>query len=1331
MGNGASTTDINQHLRRWEVALNDLNHVCKTNRRTFSSGVSSADGDAPPDRSHRTHSSRENHAGDPAAAQGGDNRSLSGSRLTRGSGRQQRQESGGNLSSKSSNVRVTVEDNESSAETPRSGARTPKPKRADKIENRLRNTRFASQYPWEPELLEDGMPCNPLAVLAAGLTGLLQFKTDDASTSADGGTGVVDAATERKHRVTVEDIFFSAQLPLHMLHRRHLTLQEMYDVVREFLDVDNRFKGAYTVEVVHFDAMPKEGQLQVGDNNDIGERQVRLPLHQFRKELHDAVTRHEVGLRIVNFDPYYLQEALRVVVEQDLDASEGGNEELPTVVASGQPLEGENDTFKTSMFVSPGAVPLMMPLNAPPSRGASSSNVGGAGLHSSSSDMPSSLGRGGGPLAITVDAADGGGQFAPPPSLGGEAAVIHSSNKLVSPGESIFHSLSGPLLPNNGGLFAAVVDIYEAVDTCIKIAEAALTHDTRIMARTIELPLNALYDAMCCPAYDVSVSATLGSQVAAPHRARGFLRVLKKDDDSTMEMSGNVRSVERADVEPMFSADLMRGDVLGSLHEGIHAHAVSPWVSAHLSALGWALHLILGPRATGNSHGHGRGLPLSDMIRTLQLPLDVVLQADVSLDEAASMFAAYLKCKGYDSTLDVRCGHVRRLNARKGASVSVSQSDLEGKFIEHVTQNEDPENPNHVMIIQFDANVAHNAVGLASTPHWGVVAGFNIDTQMTRVIDAHPKRFCTSWTAPLERIHASMTGLGYIVVSAKSMRHLRHADEFGGASNQHPGGPHSATQPSLSLGASPIHNNTRRPSYGGLEPISVYQVGSLMEGSLMPQPFPLPPVPLGLTIAAAALARLNVPDVTPDRMVHGLANELNSMLLVGLSGLSYFMNEYLLTRRLHVSCCADATAIGLASLVGGFLDARHFHVEGLTNTTPRSRGRAIRGAAPPAVAESIPVPFTHFVTELRAMFDTNATLSAAGDAPASSPAAAMMVNISPDSVLPFHCGRPSFGEFALVLSMDPVTPGTSDHANRLVRLADASSSSLQRSWSMPVSALFDAMALRRAGQLRTRGYIIVRRYPAASITRHTPSRNRNFSLAACPVQSPFASTPSPHLTALSLAFAQLDYFASPEELFYEAYLKTVTQQRRRGSRAFAWRDMELMSLGILNERFTVALMAQLGTQFLKSRVVHSFVVSVAPEESTASIDSIRFLVQEMTSTGTTAVLVMNYDVAKAHGLSGFGYSCALVEAYDHETGVVTLLESQCSLFGSRWTTHVDCLGQITYCETDGNASPSSKKELGFVIVRQIPESDQHSSSAGSVSPGAVPSGGFSAFQAPF
>lgn len=1114
MGSGSST-EISAHLKKWDQAVNDLSSLCRDHRRAL-------DNQSPTNDGYRSESSREteSHAiakknvvsvgqnADLNKSQPDDDvtseRSLrrrTSSLVSFGGKQKPADVIDGPLKSPSSKARadILLTPEESPQNRTADGVKEP---RAHKNRQQVKDikqgrTELYKSYVDVPiDKVENALACNHFAVVAVALSSLM-----------GGHRGCED----RRKRVTVEDLFFAAQIPLHNLHHKDISLTEMYDIVREFIDVDNRFRNQYSVEVVHLDIAPTVGQVEIG-LNETGDRQARIQLPEFRKSVAQELEEDTDCVRIVDYDPFIIEQAM--IMDEDGEASDEG--------------EPDPETLRNSFCA-----------------------------------------------AVS-------------PVARGKKPHWHQQK----------------YKKDNNGKFAALVDFRSlAVQPMVTIAEAVV--DDKIHVALSEVPVATLFKAMS--------SSKPGS------RAKGYIRVWKKRDgeDGT---SSNAQGVDPAanDVAFMYSPELSSGKVLGSLMEGTHAHLISQKIAPHIIAVAWALHLLKGVRP--DSHGYGTGLPVHDIITTLRLPADVFLDCPLPLDQVHIYAADYLRIKGLDARYTLQLCPVLTKISRDDAVPTVSVFDLEGILIELKNSNEDPEAPSHVMIIQYNADIAHNALNIAVDPQWCILAGYDEDNQMARLIDANPGRFCASWTVPLDRLHKSITNFGYLVMSNSQPANAR-------SSRSSQSSAHSANNTSYTVGGLRHVTSTVQQRLDLLSQQSKrFGVRDVISY------FAYPPSPFAITQIAVALTRLGE-FTTFEDIVHALPYDVSSLLspILGLESFAIVLRDYV-ARKGHAS---------RFTVTAMHADRDTDKIQGL--------------------------PLQKFQNLLRACV--------------SSPDAAdfvLIVHYAKQRICVFGANQP-MGEYGIVTAFNEETGA--------VTVSDVNPNRFFRSWEVPMHALYEAISKTSASAHRPRGCIVVQRLKEP-VAPEQPPRFRDFHLCLVPVQQIFNCSPSPQMQGLSLACAQLGHSYSPEEIFYEAYLKTMTDQRRRGSQAFAWRDVEV-SLAMVNKRITAHIMALVMRKFLESRKIFSLGAEVIDDVDAHDVDA---LLKEATEPTATFILLLNYNTEIAHGLSGFGNSVALVQGYDPEAKRVSFFDAEYTLFGLQWSCSLETLVEAGDLDNDG------RSDYGFVKI---------------------------------
>ena len=1111
MGSGASTPEAEAHLRKWESAVNDLQQLCQDNRKAL--GMPSA-------RSAKSRSEADENKSERELVQSFRGRRTS-SLVSFGSGER------GKISPQNQ-PQVQVDEHPAPPISPKESGRSRNahtaefsPQAKDQAQSpghriareqivQIKKTRSELYKSYEApdgtklQDIEGIHACSHYAVIAAGLSALLGGRREE---------------TDRKKRVTVEDLFFSAQIPLKALHDDRCVLSEVYDVIREFVDVDNRFKETpCSVECVHLDIAPVVGQVDL-EGNEVGDRQTRVSLSDLRKAIQSEIEEEDGSVRFVYYDPYIVQQAMTLEEEDDDDST-------------------EPDDLMTSLSKKP--------------------------------------------------------------------AVEHKISR------------------ENHGHMSVLVDFRNSVQPMVTVAEAVASD--RIYTQLKEIPLAALYKAMRAP--------------QPTGRAGGYIRVsLKRSEAET----------NKEDVSYLFSPELCSGKVLGTKTQGNDAHCTSPHISRHLGAVGWALHFLGGMRP--NTHNHGNGLPISNIIRELGLPIDVFMRCDLPLDQVHLYVKQYFEQthldREYRATL---CPVLTKAN-RPDAPPTLSIFDLEAVLIDVKSANADPESPSHLMILQYNADIAHNVINIAYHPQWCVLVGYDEDLQMARVIDANALRFSGSWTIPLERLHKAITNYGYIMIAkhrSKSVQSLGASTSSREGSPKHAGSDDANKTPigqsiTEEIGVLRHINSTLQARFDLLgSQASHFPIEDVFEY------FVFPSEPLPITQIAMVLTRLGV-HTTVEAILHALPYDINALIAPSLS-----LHTMELLFKEYSERVAAVAALNLA------VEVRHADRIGFDKK----------------------ILLSDFVAWIQTSVGDDNQI--------------MLINYHRESIHIFGAKNPC-GEFGFITKYDADA--------KIVTVADVNANRFFRTWKVDVKSLYEAMYVPST-QFRARGLLMVTRNEKPIPVSNVPSRPCN--LACVPLQNVFSVSPSPQIQALSFAFAQLSQFFSPEEIFYEAYLKTMNDQRRRGSQAFAWRDVEI-SMSMLN-KITVETTMKIGKKFLESRKVFSLAVEVVEDVEEDDLEEL-FKEGEAFGENPQSVYLANYNTEKAHNVQNMGNSMAIIRSYDPATKTVGLFEAELCQFGLHWSCPLSTLIEACDLRNEG------KSDYGILKVYV---KDENESSGG-------PKIGFTAF----
>ncbi|RNF22910.1 uncharacterized protein Tco025E_02975 [Trypanosoma conorhini] len=1151
MGSGQSNSGlaVEAHLNKWESALSELEEVARANRRTLeqdriytNTGGSTdqhpgAGEDALEPSLRGTHrlSQVSFGASTSAAAAGGQQQPpppppppppLSPTSLptatstTTGatsataaaaaaSQRQNQTSTGANPRSTSVGVSyaaAAANNNSSNADVSKLASSTglqPKHTRQQVLEIRKARMNFFKSYELErPEDDASLMECSHFGAAAVALSYLL---------------GGEKGCKDRKKRVTVEDIFFAAHVPLHYLHGGVQGLPVMSDIIRDFIGVDNRFKNEYSLSVMHFDISPTLGQVELG-NNDVGDRQRRMQLPEFSKAItHDCEEETQL-IRIVNYDPYVLEQETLVDAFDDED-------EGHTVLAA--------------------------------------------------------------------------------------SALVNAR-----PAAHCYR-------PNNSGAYAVVVDVRNVVQLMVTLAAGVVGESLHV--KLMEVPAAALYKAM--------------TAVREGGRARGFIRIFRKD---------NVPAMTQDEAQIMFTPELSSGKVIGSTLQGIHASVVSTHISPHIVAVSWAMHLLGGVRP--NSHGYGNGLPVSDIVRKMRFPADVLIDGSLPLGEVFRYAREYVRIT--NRNYNVAVYPVLTKISREDAVPTISVFELESIIIDVKNANEDPEVPEHIMAIMYNANVAHNVLNISNFPQWCLLAGYDVETQMVLLIDAHPKKFMQTWSCSLDRLHKAMTSNGYIIFS-KSRE----------AASRNKSSDSSTCGGSQVLGFVPdpgLVGAPRRIASTVQNRLELLHEQETLGGehAEIIKTFHFPSLPLSSTMVALAMTKLGI-FTTFEDVVMALPFEISSLML-----------RYFTVESLAVCLTTYIAAAGLS------MDVQTYHTDRCCSGAPRLPWEDFKEL----VVESV-----------------------------QNPNRVLFVLFNKEKIDIFGASHP-FGSTGIIVGYTAATES--------VMVMGSNPHSYFRSWPVPLRTLHEVL-LDEDAKHRRSGCITLTRRDGPCESRFPLKYTRDFPLHILPVQNIFHVSPSPHFQALSMAFAQLGFFYSPEEIFYEAYLKTMADQRRRGSQAFAWRDVDV-SLTVINKQIDARFLAQVCRMFIESRNptksstkgtlkrtsgggaggdgagdADTIQVELLEDVELDDLDTI--LMDATRREDNNSVLLLNYDTTKAHDVEQWGRSAALVKSFNPETEMVELLEGEHAVFGLVFTVNLAKLIEIGDLHNEGRSA------YGFVKLERVKE----------------------------
>jgi hypothetical protein len=641
---------------------------------------------------------------------------------------------------------------------------------------------------------------------------------------------------------------------------------------------------------------------------------------------------------------------------------------------------------------------------------------------------------------------------------------------------------------------------------------------------------------------------------------------------------------------------------------------------------------------------------VSDIIRAMKLPAEVFLNGVLPLEQVYEYAGDYLKLS--KRQMEVHLYPVLTKISREDAVPTISVFDLESILIDVKDANSDPEAPEHVMVIMYNACVAHNVLYIVDEPQWCILAGYDQETQMAVLIDAHPKTFSRTWSCPLDRLHKSMTGNGYLVFSKKDGE-----GASGGTVPRRVGAPKTLAP----MVESRLELVERQHELAG--------AWNKEKRTFLTQPFTFPSLPVMPTMVAMTCTQLGVP-TTFDDVVQRLPFEISALVIRShtLESLHVCLTQYLQVANLVES--VEVTAYHGESNADGVLKMQLPQLEQLIQT------------------------------------------SLAGSH-------VLLLHFDPSRLLVNGAEHP-FGSLGMVVGYDEELGS--------VRVLDTNPNSFLREWSAPLLEVYESVLDNEATRKhRTRGVLLVSRVTEGSAKERVfaADKERHFRLELLPVQNVFLVSPSPHFQCLSFAFSQLGYFFSPEEIFYEAYLKTMDDQRRRGSQAFAWRDVEV-SLSVINKKIDASFMAEVCRKFLESRNPHqsgnSVCVTVQVLDDVDVDEELDELLEKSTQS-TETVLLVNYDVLHTHQLPNLGRSVALVKSYNKEKQLVELWDAEYAVFGLSFVVTKQKLiemgdlenvgtspyGLVQFIRTSGGGAP--KKKLGLMSAPSTVEEEAEQDAA--------------------
>eukprot|EP01012_Entosiphon_sulcatum_P030227 TRINITY_DN3719_c0_g1_i1.p1 TRINITY_DN3719_c0_g1~~TRINITY_DN3719_c0_g1_i1.p1 ORF type:complete len:1024 (+),score=126.95 TRINITY_DN3719_c0_g1_i1:37-3108(+) len=290
----------------------------------------------------------------------------------------------------------------------------------------------------------------------------------------------------------------------------------------------------------------------------------------------------------------------------------------------------------------------------------------------------------------------------------------------------------------NRGAYAVFVS-YNAAKHTVELADIFIDTDIKVKYRTTTL--GQMYKASC--ALD-----------AFSLRPRGFIE-FRGDDESFGQSEVDDEAGFRWNAPPCLDDALLEGRPSGAV--GTNLADVANCISPHLIAVAWGIHIAQGSALS-------LGINIARIMKTGQLPLNVVCNDDMSMDQVFSYAQTFVEKEvaGFTFTRHPI------ITPHEDAAPSMSVQDLEEYLGEVTKANADPKEPQVVMLLNFDVNTAHNVLGLDQGcvhSHWAVFVSFDEQEQLVRVADVFPKKFCKYWQLPITRLHTAMIGKGFLLLS--------------------------------------------------------------------------------------------------------------------------------------------------------------------------------------------------------------------------------------------------------------------------------------------------------------------------------------------------------------------------------------------------------------------------------------------------------------------------------------------------------------------------------------------------------------------------------------
>ena len=997
--------------------------------------------------------------------------------------------------------------------------------------------------------------CDKIAALAVGMSSLL----NDSKYS------------ERQKRVTIENLFFSSEIPLKTLHTNDYSIINLYDILRDFIEVDNRFAGQYNIELVFLDVTPSIGQLH-GSNSDVGNRQPRVTLSDMRKHIQFEIEEEPHSVRFVYYNPTF--------------------------------IERQNENMMHN-----------------------------ASVESERKDLMSSLSVSALTNEFFEDTVEGTSHL----------AVVSNFRNSIQPMIALMHAAAA-----NNGLFTTVQ----------------------------EVALGDLYKGM--------------RDQQPCGRPGGYIRVWKKTSARFNDSVVVKNVVDNQEVNSFFSPELSSGKVLGSTPGCCDSLSLNTHMSSFIGAMGWAFHLLGGADET--RFNYGKGLPISHIIRTLDLPISLFINCDIPLHYMHYLVHKYLELTQNSNLIPSMIPIITR-DGQDGTTPSLSISELENICIDIQYINTDEKSPNCIALCQFNANIAHNVIDSQWSTHWAIIAGYNEANQMVKVIDSNPQRFTNSWIISLERLHAAMTNYGMVI--------LTNCTQFKDKQKVSVGIKDTDTNMEimdrnciswLDLDdKNPFHYKIPE-SDETIEQVEILKAHidllSLQGVDIMhmsSNTVVLPSVPFPLTVISLALSRIantlaSTKSTFPmfisvDHLIQLLPFDITAILE---QNFSIFTIELII----HTFCELSDKLAGKPIVTkvfqpkhratSGNFSAKEYSFDkcNASNSFTLESNKLNLLSSTNYDSQSYDLFYTEFVGHLLLYFTELSN-------------SVILVFFS-DNMNIIGTKHP-FGNYGIITHYNQST--------EMVTVQDGNPNVCFGTWSIKANTLCESM-YQACSAFGMRGYLIfgldnkaIDVDNSSKDVSHSRQLYANkYTLSQLPSKNMFSMCTIRQIQSISNALAFMGQCYTCEEILYEGYLNIINQQGRRSSQAFAWRDLEVSFNEIIHMNVDVTI--KLVNKFLDKRQIQNIFVEkitladtdwdkvktddgLTPLKSESCNRLAKMIMQNIPRnsgiSGFSSLLVVHYNAATIHHLENDEISTCIIEAIDPTTHIVTLFETEHTKFGLRWS----------------------------------------------------------------